>query len=198
MADNTKDEVSEFFSELNDSDKSYQKFKTTWGALSSFLIDYEHLKGLNNLTQAEIAQKAGTTQSAISRLECMKGKPTYELLRRLSLAVGGELLVTPLAKYTVTLPYDLHEIAEEKGKKAGVTTQIFLESVLRSSLETPNQIEPLYLVYNAAMSVSCRTPQENRMLATMPDSDPSVLLAGISEGIQAKTTCEPYDLADAS
>jgi transcriptional regulator with XRE-family HTH domain len=133
----TKDEVETFFDNLSDNDESYREFKKTWGALASFLTDYEHLKGLNNLTQEDIAKKSGTTQSAISRLECMKGKPTYELLRRLSDAVGGSLFITPLAEFTITLPYDLHDTALSRSKEEGLSIPELLEDLLRNDLESP-------------------------------------------------------------
>jgi transcriptional regulator with XRE-family HTH domain len=46
-----------------------------------------------NLTQAELARRMGTTQSAIARMEGGGTRPTLETLEKLAGAVGGELVV---------------------------------------------------------------------------------------------------------
>lgn len=45
------------------------------------------------LTQAELAQRMGTTQSAIARTEAGGTRPTLETLERLAAAIGQELVV---------------------------------------------------------------------------------------------------------
>ncbi len=45
------------------------------------------------LTQAELAERMGTTQSAIARLEGGGTRPTLETLEKLASAVGQELVV---------------------------------------------------------------------------------------------------------
>ena len=45
------------------------------------------------LTQAELAERMGTTQSAIARMEGGGARPTLETLEKLAVAVGQELVV---------------------------------------------------------------------------------------------------------
>lgn len=45
------------------------------------------------LTQAELAERMGTTQSAIARMEGGGTRPTLETLEKLATAVGAELIV---------------------------------------------------------------------------------------------------------
>ncbi len=45
------------------------------------------------LTQAELAGRMGTTQSAIARMEGGGARPTLETLEKLAHAVGGDLIV---------------------------------------------------------------------------------------------------------
>ncbi len=45
------------------------------------------------LTQAELAQRMGTTQSAIARIEGGGSRPTLETLERLAAAVGKKFVV---------------------------------------------------------------------------------------------------------
>lgn len=47
----------------------------------------------SGLTQAELATRAGTTQSAISRWEIGRARPSFEVLQRLVRACGLDLQV---------------------------------------------------------------------------------------------------------
>ena len=76
----------------------------------------------------------GTTQSAISRVVRMKGKPSYDILRKMSLAVGGELFITPMNDQSLTLPYDLHEKVNTIAKLNNETANEFLLGLLRKEL----------------------------------------------------------------
>ncbi len=128
-------DIDGFLNEMIEDNAKLHEYQKTWGALSSFLNDYEHLKGLRHLTQKDIAAACGTTQSAISRLERLRGKPTYELLRRLSEAVGGSLFVSPMADTTVTLPYDLRDRARSLAKKKSVRVDELMHALLREAID---------------------------------------------------------------
>ncbi len=57
-------------------------------ALINAMLDARNKKGM---TQAEIARRAGTTQSAIARFEAGHTNPTLEFASRLSHALGAKL-----------------------------------------------------------------------------------------------------------
>jgi ribosome-binding protein aMBF1 (putative translation factor) len=57
-------------------------------ALISAMLDARNKKGM---TQAEIARRAGTTQSAIARFESGRTNPTLDFATRLSHALGAKL-----------------------------------------------------------------------------------------------------------
>lgn len=57
-------------------------------ALIGAMLDARNKKGM---TQAEIARRAGTTQSAIARFEAGRTNPTLEFASRLSRALGAKL-----------------------------------------------------------------------------------------------------------
>lgn len=48
----------------------------------------------NDLTQAELAKRIGTKQSAISRLESGSYNPTLAMLKKISEALGAKLTVS--------------------------------------------------------------------------------------------------------
>jgi transcriptional regulator with XRE-family HTH domain len=60
-------------------------------SLASLLID---ARTRSNLTQAELAERMGTSQSTIARLESGKAKPSLSTLRRLAKATGTQLKIT--------------------------------------------------------------------------------------------------------
>ncbi|PIQ91318.1 MAG: transcriptional regulator [Parcubacteria group bacterium CG11_big_fil_rev_8_21_14_0_20_39_22] len=84
--------------------KTYRQFKKEWGKDSSFRKGYEDLASEFNLiqsiiemrlkkgmTQKELAEKIGTGQSAIARLESGRYNPTVAFLNKLSGALGTRL-----------------------------------------------------------------------------------------------------------
>lgn len=61
--------------------------------ISAFRTFVHRLRTDSGLTQAELAERMGTTQSAIARMEGGGTRPTLETLERLARAVGLELVV---------------------------------------------------------------------------------------------------------
>jgi transcriptional regulator with XRE-family HTH domain len=61
--------------------------------ISAFRELVHRLRTEAGLTQAELAERMGTTQSAIARMEGGGVRPTLETLEKLAAAVGGELVV---------------------------------------------------------------------------------------------------------
>lgn len=71
-----------------------------YGAEQARLQPYEDLARLiirlrldNGLTQAALADRVGTSTTAISRLESGQHAPTAETLRKIAVAFGGRLVV---------------------------------------------------------------------------------------------------------
>jgi transcriptional regulator with XRE-family HTH domain len=61
--------------------------------ISAFRELVHRLRTEAGLTQAELAERMGTTQSAIARMEGGGSRPTLETLEKLAVAVGAELVV---------------------------------------------------------------------------------------------------------
>lgn len=61
--------------------------------ISEFRELVYRLRSEGGLTQAELAERMGTTQSAIARMEGGGTRPTLETLEKLATAVGQELVV---------------------------------------------------------------------------------------------------------
>ena len=61
--------------------------------ISAFRTLVYRLRTEAGLTQADLADRMGTTQSAIARMEGGGTRPTLETLEKLAVAVGGELVV---------------------------------------------------------------------------------------------------------
>ncbi len=56
------------------------------------------LRQMRNMTQAELAEKVGTKQSGISRLENMDYLPSLSFLRRVAEVLGAQIEIKLVAK----------------------------------------------------------------------------------------------------
>ena len=137
--------VSELFIEDREIDQEYSNWADNMEALASFIVDYEYLKNKQSYSQENIARKAGTTQSAISRLVRMKGKPTYDLLQRVSSAVDGKLFISPLGEFTTTLNYEFHDRAISFAEKEGVEVSTLLRRILNEYFDNEKVIEDVHV-----------------------------------------------------
>lgn len=130
-----KNQVLDFMDTLEKGDKKLAAYVKMYEALSAFLTDFDFLKESLGLTQQDVAEKMGTTQSAISRIASLKTNPSYKQLQKMAEAVGGELLVTPMKSMTVQVPYDLQETVRKLAASEKKSTSDYLESVLRNAIE---------------------------------------------------------------
>jgi transcriptional regulator with XRE-family HTH domain len=155
-----KDQVLDFVDSLEKEDESLSSYVKMYEALSLFLTDFDFLKDSLGLTQQDVAEKMGTTQSAISRIASLKTNPSYKQLMKMSEAVGGDLLVTPMKDVTVQVPYDLQESVRKMAAASHKTTNEYLEGVLRNAIELEraefmnrtlvlNKVSEPRVVYNA-------------------------------------------------
>jgi transcriptional regulator with XRE-family HTH domain len=135
MQMNTTTETENYFERLKQEDADYATYAKRFMPLAEFMAEYEHQKGLQNLTQAEIARRLGTTQSAVSRFESMKHPPSYDLLRRVAQTLGDRLSISPLAGYTFTVPADLRETADKVAKNRGVSAVQLMAGLFREALK---------------------------------------------------------------
>lgn len=128
-------QVLDYMELLEKEDKKLESYVETYEALSSFLTDFDFLKDSLGLTQKDVADKMGTTQSAISRIASLKTNPSYKQLLKMSEAVGGDLLVTPMKKMTAQVPYDLQETVRKLAASENKSTKEYLDKVLRNAIE---------------------------------------------------------------
>jgi len=86
---------------------SHEKFKESLMEDSAFRHEYEKLETefqiarqiigariKQKISQQELADKVGTGQAVISRLEGMSGKPSISLLERVARALGIKIYLT--------------------------------------------------------------------------------------------------------
>ena len=130
-----KDQVLDYMDSLEKEDKNLESYVKMYEALSAFLTDFDFLRDSLGLTQKDIADKMGTTQSAVSRIVSLKTNPSYKQLQKMAEAVGGELLVTPMKNMTVQVPYDLQETVRKMAVSEKKTTSEYLNKVIRDAIE---------------------------------------------------------------
>ncbi len=78
---------------------------------------------------------AGTTQSAISRIETLKTNPSYKVLEKLSEVVGGKLVVTPMGEMTITVPFGLQQEIKEIADKEDITIHNLLLKMIKNEIK---------------------------------------------------------------
>ena len=130
-----KDQVLDYMDSLEKEDEKLASYVKMYEALSAFLTDFDFLKDSLGLTQKDIADKMGTTQSAVSRIASLKTNPSYKQLLKMSEAVGGELLITPIKDMTVQVPYDLQETVRKLAAGEKKTTSEYLDRIIRDAIE---------------------------------------------------------------
>ncbi|WP_052913129.1 helix-turn-helix domain-containing protein [Marinitoga sp. 1155] len=88
------------------------------------------------VSQKELAEKIGTKQTAISRLENASSNPSLKFLLKITKALGGEMKITPHGKYTYTIPENYRETFEKIAKSEGKTIQEKIDALI--SMEIMN------------------------------------------------------------
>ena len=131
-----KDQVLDYMDSLEKEDKNLDLYVKMYEALSSFLTDFDFMKDSLGMTQKDVADKMGTTQSAISRIESLKTNPSYKQLLKMAEAVGGDLYITPMKDMTVQVPYDLQETVRKLAEGEDKTTNEYLDEVIRDAVES--------------------------------------------------------------
>ena len=148
-----KDQVLDFMDSLEKEDEKLGSYVEMYEALSSFLTDFDFLKDSLGLTQQDVAEKMGTTQSAISRIASLKTNPSYKQLLKMAEAVQ--------------VPYDLQESVRKMAADEGKSTSDYLEGVLRNAIELErasymnrtfvlNKVSEPSIVYDARVKKSKR------------------------------------------
>jgi len=130
------DQVLDYMDSLEKKDEELHAFVKAYEALSAFLTDFDYLKDSLGMTQKDVADKMGTTQSAISRIASLKTNPSYKQLQKMAEAVGGELLITPMKDMTVQVPYDLQDTVRKLADGENKTTNDYLDEVIRDAVES--------------------------------------------------------------
>lgn len=150
------EDVLDYMEQLESENDSLNDFSRKYDSLASFLADYEFLKDKKSLSQKDVAKKMGTTQSAVSRIERFKTNPSYFQLKKMSEAVGGELFISPLGNFSLTVPVDLHEKIKSLADKKNESIGEYLQHCIRESVQSDyeDMKTDVESVYYASDSIS--------------------------------------------
>jgi len=109
--------------------------------VSNLIIELTDLREETGLTQAEVAAKMGTKQTAISRFERYNTKPTLEFINKYAWALGAKLLITPHGKSAIVLKETHYRVMEELAYRRGVTiNQEFITAVVEYAVAQPSYV----------------------------------------------------------
>lgn len=96
-------------------------------------LSVARLRGVHDLTQAEFAERVGTTQSVIARLESGRHAPNLKLLERVANAFDLDWHVT----FTPHLPVRAASVAADMPHRGTELQQVLNPSVVAVRMEQP-------------------------------------------------------------
>ena len=124
-------ELDAFFNELEEKGKRFKAFANKCSALAPLATGLCLLKGHSRLAEKETASKAGAAQGAIPRIGSLRASPSCNALRKLSSAVGGRLLIAPMADMALALPPGMREKAAALAAAEGKSPAGFMLDTIK-------------------------------------------------------------------
>ncbi len=94
------------------------------------ILDFKDARIKQNLTQADIAAKIGTKQTAVSRFESYDTKPTIAFLMKYAKALGKDMVIQLENDFLIELPHQVREKALKLQSEAKVNIKQILTEVL--------------------------------------------------------------------
>lgn len=120
--------------------------------LCDLILDLKQARLAKNVTQAEIAEKIGTKQTAVSRFESYGATPTLPFLIKYAAALGIDIKVRLEDDFSVELPAELRESTRKICAATGLNLKETLTDSLRKGVEHLNLVDTEIL----ATFQSCR------------------------------------------
>jgi transcriptional regulator with XRE-family HTH domain len=105
-----------------------------WSALSQLVSETLIRRGLNGISQADLASRMSTTQSVISRFENLGRKPSYDFVARLSLALDGVLGMTISGDFMAVVPLTMQDVVRRMAEEKKIPTRSLVESLLEGAI----------------------------------------------------------------
>mgnify|MGYP001345155622 CR=1 FL=1 len=141
------------------------------------------------MTQAELAEKMGTTQSAVARMESGKQNISTAMLRKIGVALGRNVMgdAAGSVNLSVTGGHTLSGTIETNTSKNGAVG-LLCASLLNKGTTTLHrvpQIEEVFRLVEVLQSIGVRTQWNEHTLTITPPS--TFNLAGIDEAAARRT-----------
>jgi transcriptional regulator with XRE-family HTH domain len=106
-----------------------------WAPFSQIIIESLEKRQLLGLSQTDLARRMGSKQSVVSRFENMGRKPSYDLIARMSMALGHVPGMTLFGDYMAVVPCTKHKIVDRLAKTNGMDTKKYLALLLEKAIE---------------------------------------------------------------
>lgn len=98
--------------------------------LSKIISESIELRNSKGMSQADLAERIRTQQSVISRFENMGGKPNYDFIARLSIALGHIPGMTLCGDYMAVVPIEKQVLVKGMAEKENITTSEFVQNIV--------------------------------------------------------------------
>jgi transcriptional regulator with XRE-family HTH domain len=133
------DEYQDYLPEAKDDIRLATHYK-----FRDLILDFKDARIKQNLTQADIAAKIGTKQTAVSRFESYDTKPTITFLMKYAKALGKDMVIQLENDFLIEMPQQVREKALKLQAEAKVNIKQILTEVLVNYVTT--SYEPLLKV----------------------------------------------------
>jgi transcriptional regulator with XRE-family HTH domain len=96
------------------------------------ILEFKKLRKQKGITQAVLASRMRTKQTAVSRFESYNGAPSLQFLNKYALALGEKLNSLALGGVTLSIPEDVYALAKQVyGDDPIVTKNNMLETIIQ-------------------------------------------------------------------
>jgi len=98
--------------------------------IRDLILEFKDTRIKQNLTQAEIAEKMGTKQTAVSRFESYETKPTIAFLMKYAKALGKDMVIQLESDFLIEVPQQAREKALQLKAEVNMDIKEFFTEVL--------------------------------------------------------------------
>lgn len=113
------------------------------------IIDLMEIRLAKGLTQADVAAKMGTKQTAISRFEKYNTEPTLEFMFKYARALRVELHIATGKEYSITLSEADYKRIEHLASKQGIDIKQYASKAILNELHSGEKYQDLGMTFQS-------------------------------------------------
>lgn len=135
MAEKAEFSALELINEIKSEPQEFSKKSSDyWNMLTHIIIESQNIRYQKNISQKELADRMGTTQSVISRFENLGRTPNYDFIVRLAHALDCDAKIFLDGNYVVQVPQDLRNKLDKIIADKKTSIEAYLTNCIRDNI----------------------------------------------------------------